>query len=154
MAVQRNADWREISIHGVNALGICAFVSFMLRWPYFSDAGPPVDWLGLSTAMAADVLRLYVPVLGIDLLPRFFLPSRGGGPASLLLHPFLSALLFGLTAAAWFAGGATRPHFDWSPYLSGIAFFFALHFFAILMFEVVVRLLWLTFSASKKPRAG
>lgn len=152
--------WREAFLHGVNALGICAFIGFMLQWPHFYDSAPPFYWDRLFVGMVPDMAWLYLPVLFIDLLPLLFFWDEHGGAADFFAQPFCSAFVFGTIALLLVYAGFVQRSFSDEYYIvlsiesAGQAgFFFLLHFLPILVFETVVRSLWLLAERSRKWRA-
>lgn len=92
----------EFLIAVMDALGICAIASFLLRWPHAHDAGPPILWGMLLTQMMADVARLFIFAMTLDLaaiyLARIFCGRHPSQIYRLVAAPFLGALMFSL---AW-----------------------------------------------------
>lgn len=142
-------SWREISIHGINTLGICVFVGFMLNWPRFYDSGPPIDWVGLSNSVALNTVWLYLPVFFIDLLPGIVFSREGAAATDCFRQPLSSAILFGMAAVILLYAAALRAFPDEYFLVFTVqnaqqaAFLFLLHFIPIFAFEVIVRSLWL-----------
>jgi hypothetical protein len=149
----------EILIAIMNALGISAAVSFLLRWPPVYESGPPFAWTILLMQMGADIARLFVFVALLDLaairLARLACGRHASTAFRLVAAPFLGALVFSLIGAAFAFEGSLAD-------TSGAIYFihaaqreaskiFLPFFSAIFIFEFVVQLLAQFAIGSRSP---
>jgi hypothetical protein len=140
---QKPLLWRELPVHGVNALGICAFVAFMIHYPHFDGAGPPTDWNGLLRAMTPVMAWLYLPIFALDLLPVFLVKASHGSAMDYVLQPLAGGVIFGAVAVVLYAIGIWTGANPLPVSALEAGFGFLLHFIPVMLFEVFVRSVWL-----------